>query len=620
MDKLCYRCLQYTMENGRCTACHSPAVIRPAGTDPHVLPLGTKLDDGNIIVGDKLGAGGFGITYIARDKYFGLIALKEFYPASSVSRQGLNVVPASDRQHHFEKAKKDFLREIKHLLLLKDHPHIVNVLFDLKENGTCYYGMELLKGQTLAKYLQQNGPMSPADAYTLLEPIMDALSYMHERNCLHRDVAPDNIFLRSDETLPMKLSPCLIDFGAAFTDRESFTYVAPNVGKAGFSPPDQRYEVQLQGPYTDVYALCATYYYMLTKVVPVPSDRRLLDTEMKPPSQFVPSIPSKIDTIVMDGMQLDTKKRTQTVREVRDRLREAIVKPRPPIPSPPIPQPHPFRNSDSIVAPGNLVDYHPDAQKRIGVKGLFSCILEWLLCFGAGMLLTRSPLGLLLGYFLNVALNVACCQLLDGATLGQLMLSLTTKGNQHLLAHLIYGSLRAFVPIQLIAELVRLLDNDSGCFTERLAGLTVCLRNEADPLSGDMLSGGTPDAHQPITPEKHPMSYTDQKPVSPPPSSSTQNPTLQCISGSMSGLCVQLQNGMTVGRNPQMNCYIDKDHTVSNLHCSFHSRGSDWYIRDDGSTNGTFINQKRLTPKEYTLIHQGDMIRIGSQSFVYHAK
>ena len=88
----------------------------------------------------------------------------------------------------------------------------------------------------------------------------------------------------------------------------------------------------------------------------------------------------------------------------------------------------------------------------------------------------------------------------------------------------------------------------------------------------------------------------------------------------MSGLCVQLQNGMTVGRNPQMNCYIDKDHTVSNLHCSFHSRGSDWYIRDDGSTNGTFINQKRLTPKEYTLNHQGDMIRIGSQSFVYHAK
>lgn len=583
------------MENGRCKACHSPAVPPRAANEAHVLPLGTLLDDGNVIVGDKLGGGGFGITYIARDRTYGLIALKEFFPSTCVMRQGLNVVPYADKQKHFDSGKRDFKREVKHILNLKDHPHIVNVLFELEENNTCYYGMELLKGQSLLQYLQKNGRMSPVDAFVLLEPVMDALSYMHKRDCLHRDIAPDNIFLRNDERMPMKLSPCIIDFGAAFTDRESFTYVAPNVGKPGFSPPDQKYEVDKQGPFTDVYALCATYYFMITGKVPASSDSRIMHgAKVIPPSQHVPGISPRIDEIILKGMELDTTVRTQSASEVRRQLRAELIDSS----TPPV--------STSVPVPDSTHTEirKPATQKKAGIRSLLSCLVEWALFYGAAALLTstKMPDWLLIGFAFSFILNVAMMQLTSGsASLGQKLLGLTMETQKEpLSAQLLYNLLRSLVPVQLAAEIVSLLTGKPP-FTESISGLYTAAPVQPTPAPAPVVTDmATPKTDHKVTSNHSP-----------------KGPNLRCISGNMAGQVIPLENGCVIGKSSQPPYGIPDDMAISRRHCSFHSKEGAWYVRDEGSKNGTFVNQKRVDASQMIAIKPGDIISIGHGRFVF---
>lgn len=607
MDKLCYRCLQYTMENGRCKSCHSPAVPPRDATQAHVLPLGTLLDEGNIIVGEKLGGGGFGITYIARDKTYGLVALKEFFPSSCVSRQGLNVIPYADRQKHFNSSKRDFLREVKHLIRLKEHPHIVHVLFEFEENNTCYYGMELLRGQSLLQYLQKNGKMTPVDAYVLLEPVMSALSYMHERDCLHRDIAPDNIYLRNDDSMPMKLSPCVIDFGAAFTDRDSFTYVAPNVGKPGFSPPDQKYEVDKQGPFTDVYALCATYYYMITGKVPLSSDNRILqqDAKLLPPSFYSPGISPKVDEIIMHGMELDTTKRIQTVAEMRNLLHAELFEPKKTVWTPKPPKPPKPQKTSQMPPP---VDPAKRLATRERMLSLISCFVEWLAYFGMAALITKGqfPHWLLIGFALSLALNVSFMQLLDGSTFGQKLLGLAMESRRPgnpVWAQMCYNLFRSIVPVQLVAELVALAVPGQDPFTETISDLYTCIPSGTKVKDNTYLP---PPRSGPTIPAN---------PDPPPATSSTHQ--LNCISGNMQGQVVPLENGCIIGKAVNPPYRISDDMAVSRMHCSFHCKEGKWYIRDEGSKNGTYVGQKRMTPQQYFLIKPGDLIIIGHERFVF---
>lgn len=585
------------MENGRCKACHSPAVPPRAANEAHVLPLGTLLDDGNVIVGDKLGGGGFGITYIARDKTYGLIALKEFFPNSCVMRQGLNVVPYADKQKHFESSKRDFKREVKHILNLKDHPHIVNVLFELEENNTCYYGMEFLRGQSLLQYLQKNGRMSPVDAFVLLEPVMDALSYMHKRDCLHRDIAPDNIYLRNDDRMPMKLSPCIIDFGAAFTDRESFTYVAPNVGKPGFSPPDQKYEVDKQGPFTDVYALCATYYFMITGKVPASSDSRIMHgARVIPPSQHVPGISPRIDEIILKGMELDTTVRTQSASEVRRQLRAELIDSSTPLMPSSVPIPDPTHTEMPKQEP----------KKKVSFLSLLSCLLEWLVFFGAAVLLTgtKMPDWLLIGFAFSFILNVAIMQLTSGsASLGQKLLGLRMETDKDpLSAQLMYCLLRSVAPVQLLAELLALATGKPP-FTESISGLfTTSAKVDTNPT-----------VPAPVVTED-PQPKTGHRTTA---SGPKKGPNLRCISGNMTGQVIPLENGCVIGKSAQPPYCIADDMAISRQHCSFHSKDGKWYVRDEGSKNGTFVNQKRADAKQMIAIKPGDIISIGHGRFVF---
>lgn len=325
MNKMCYYCMRETVQNGRCTACGRRAFVPDGQVNQGVLPPGTLLDHGNIMVGETLGYGGFGNTYIARDRSgYGLIALKEFYPRSIARREGTKVVATSEEAEAYRRYMLDFKREVKHLLNLKGHPNIVKVYFDLTdENNTFYYGMELLQGESLRALIQRKKRMDPREAFELLEPIFDALSYAHARQTLHRDIAPDNIFLRRNAQDPAHPSPCLIDFGAAFTDKNGFTYVAPAVKKRGFSPPDQGLPYAQQGPFIDVYALTATYYNMVTGCIPPPAmDREPIP--LKAASHFNAAVSRELDRVIFKGMELNHERRYQTVEELRKALQSAL--------------------------------------------------------------------------------------------------------------------------------------------------------------------------------------------------------------------------------------------------------------------------------------------------------
>lgn len=325
MNKMCYYCMRETVQNGRCTACGRRVSILNEQANLGVLPPGTLLDHGNIMVGELLGYGGFGNTYIARDRSeYGLIALKEFYPRSIARREGTNVVAMSEDGEAYERYMSDFKREVKHLLNLKDHPNIVKVYFELtEENNTFYYGMELLQGESLRALIQRKKRMDPREAFQLLKPVFDALSYAHAHQTLHRDIAPDNIFLRRNANDPTHPSPCLIDFGAAFTDKNGVTYVAPSVKKRGFSPPDQSLPYAQQGPFIDVYALTATYYNMVTGCIPPPAmDREPIP--LKAASCYNAAVSRELDRAIFKGMELHHERRYQTVEELRKALQSGL--------------------------------------------------------------------------------------------------------------------------------------------------------------------------------------------------------------------------------------------------------------------------------------------------------
>ncbi|MGN0996461.1 MAG: FHA domain-containing protein [Candidatus Ventricola sp.] len=312
-----------TMENGRCSVCGRAPSVRSALSPQDVLPPGTLLDGGNIVVGEPLGQGGFGITYVAKDNEFGAIALKEFFPRSFATRSGATVVATGSDEKKYARYMSDFQREVKHLLNLKSHPNIVKVYFDLDENNTFYYGMELLKGESLKKLLLHKHHLEPIAAFQLLEPIGDALSYAHRLKTIHRDIAPDNIFLRANAADPEHPIPCLIDFGAAFTDKDGFTFVAPSVRKNGFSPPDQILPYEQQGPFIDVYALTATYYNMITGTVPPPSTDRHI-TPLRAASQLNPSVSPAVDQVISKGMELNHEKRYPDIDTLVRELRRAL--------------------------------------------------------------------------------------------------------------------------------------------------------------------------------------------------------------------------------------------------------------------------------------------------------
>ncbi len=286
-----------------------------------VLPPGTMLD-GKYRINHVIGAGGFGITYQARDLGLDLaVAVKEYYPAQFGMRDGtLTVRPASDRDRDlFDRLRESFLREARTLAQLR-HPCIVRVLSVFEGHGTAYMIMEFESGKSLKAWLDELGRSPTQDELDRLTmPLLDALALMHEANFLHRDIAPDNIIVRADG------SPVLLDFGAARRVMAELSGALTGIVKQGYSPQEQyANDPRAQGPWSDIYALGATLYRCVTGAAPAEATLRMLDDPIQPASNLAsggyrPGFLEAIDKC----LAVRPKERPQSINELRNLLQKS---------------------------------------------------------------------------------------------------------------------------------------------------------------------------------------------------------------------------------------------------------------------------------------------------------
>ena len=316
--------------------------------NPRCLPVNTVLA-GKYLVGKVLGEGGFGITYMGYDLNMKTrIAIKEYFPVELVSRDTtrLSEGGGSDRVISLsgEKSKtyrqglQKYVDEARSVSRFSGTPGIVSVKDFFYENDTAYIVMEYIEGVSLKEYLKQRGGKLPEEeALAILRPVLEALEQVHGAGIVHRDISPDNIMLTfgegdgssgesggsgiAPETVHGNIAAVrLIDFGAARmtakNDQKSLTIIL----KHGYAPEEQYRSHGEQGPWTDVYALCAVLYRMLTGTVPEPAMDRLFSDGLKRPEELGADVSPAVSEAVMKGLAVKKENRIQTVHELSDAL------------------------------------------------------------------------------------------------------------------------------------------------------------------------------------------------------------------------------------------------------------------------------------------------------------
>jgi serine/threonine protein kinase len=287
---------------------------------PPALTLGQLLD-GRYRIGRVLGHGGFGITYLAWDDNLHLrLAIKEYLPRDCASRapDGVSLaVYSGPAGEQFAYGLERFLEEARALAHFDQHPGIVTVKNFFRAHGTGYCVMDYVEGITLRQYLDQQpgGRIGIEAALKLLMPVADALRAVHKEGLLHRDIAPDNIYLTQDGRIK------LLDFGAARFAAGEHSRSLSIILKPGYSPEEQYRTKGKQGPWTDVYGLAATLYRAITGQVPPESLDRLDNDDLVPPSKLDIAIQSEQEAILLKALAIKAGERFQSMVELQQAWR-----------------------------------------------------------------------------------------------------------------------------------------------------------------------------------------------------------------------------------------------------------------------------------------------------------
>ena len=272
-------------------------------------------------INNVIGQGGFGITYDGTDLKLNMhVAIKEYFPNPLANRQAtgtLDVTCSQNTRGLYEQGMKNFLEEARNMARFAGEENFVAVHDYFAENQTAYIVMEFVEGQNLKQYMEQHGRLTMEQTMPIIVPVMNALEKIHANNMIHRDISPSNIMILNDGRVR------LLDFGAAkeiSLDTIGLTTMS-SVYKYGYSPIEQQTRGMRQGPFTDIYALCATIYEMLTGRIPaLPFQRTYEGAVLIPPSELGVCISRTQEDALLKGLEINGVDRIQSIAELRAAL------------------------------------------------------------------------------------------------------------------------------------------------------------------------------------------------------------------------------------------------------------------------------------------------------------
>lgn len=281
---------------------------------------------GRYVIQEVLGQGGFGITYLGIDKLYGnKVAIKEYYPQKIAMRKAqyedVVTVTSIEEKNNYDKGKKRFLDEAQVMARFNKNEGIVKILDFFEANNTAYIVMEYLEGITLKQYLGKYGVLQFRNLIEMMLPLLEALIEIHSQGLIHRDISPDNIMVQHNGKLK------LMDFGAARDYTESGNKSLTVILKPGYAPPEQYQTHGVQGPWTDIYALCATIYKCLTGITPPDAIARVMDDKFKEPDQLDGKLSPDIKKILWKGMNIFPEERYQDIVEFGEDVCDALFIP-----------------------------------------------------------------------------------------------------------------------------------------------------------------------------------------------------------------------------------------------------------------------------------------------------
>lgn len=316
----CAKCMNcISPENKFCPFCGNPIVTKDE--DSLFLKSGTVLRN-RYTIGDVLGYGGFGVTYVGWDETLQQkVAIKEYFPTEFSTRKpdrSYLSVFGGEKGDYFRMGLERYLGEARTMAKLEDISRIVGVKDYFEENNTAYIVMKFVEGVTLKEYIKEKGTLSSDAIVSLFKPLIRSLGKVHSKNIVHRDISPDNIMINENGIE-------LIDFGAARVvikdDEKSLSIVL----KHGYAPEEQYRKNGKQGPWTDVYAMCATMYKCITGVTPPRVFDRMVGDKLVPPSQYGVQISADIENAIIKGLSINAEDRFQSMESLYEALSGANV-------------------------------------------------------------------------------------------------------------------------------------------------------------------------------------------------------------------------------------------------------------------------------------------------------
>lgn len=316
---LCPHCLQPLEDgyHGECPHCGRSLENRnPEGA----LPFGTQLGD-KYTVGAYLSADGDGLAYrgvLNAEKRFVLI--KEYFPVTLCNGRSASgaLMPKEDKEVLFKTSRMDFKDLYDDLHSLTPATGLSTILDVIEENNTVYAVEESEKGMTLSHYLHlRSRTLTPAEARTLLQPIMEGVALLHKSGLIHRGICPDNILLPIDGTARLTgYGTLALRTGGSELKNQLYP---------GYAAPEQYSAAEFSGRYTDVYALAAICYRMVTGQTPVAAPQRKVRDSMESAHSLEAGVPTWFSQVLACALRLDPAKRMQTVPELMSALTDPNV-------------------------------------------------------------------------------------------------------------------------------------------------------------------------------------------------------------------------------------------------------------------------------------------------------